>query len=57
MDDSPLISPIIKEYTSKHKFEAILNDMIQKVLTELPADPYSLMCSLIQEVININKYN
>ena len=57
MDDSPLISPIIKEYASKHKIEAVLNDMIQNVLTELPADPYSLMCSLIQEVININKYN
>ena len=57
MDDSPLISPIIKEYTSKHKIEAILNDMNQKVLPELPADPYSLMCSLIQEVINLNKYN
>ena len=53
MDDSPLISPTIKEYASKHKIEGVLNDMIQKVLTQLPADPYSLMCSLIQQVINI----
>ena len=31
MDDSPLISPTIKEYASKHKIEGIVNDMIQKV--------------------------
>lgn len=50
MDDSPLISPSIKEYASKHKIESVLNDMIQQVLTQLPPDPYSLMCSIIKDV-------
>ena len=50
MDDSPLISPSIKEYASKHKIESVLNDMIQQVLTRLPSDPYSLMCSIIKDV-------
>lgn len=50
MDDSPLVSPLIKEYCTQHNIEEILNNTIQSVLTTLPSDPYSLMCSLLKEV-------
>lgn len=53
MDDSPLVSPMIKDYCTKYNVEEILNNTIQSVLTNLPSDPYSLMCSLLKEVMII----
>ena len=50
MEDSPMISPTIKEYASKYKIEKVLNNMINDILTTLPEEPFSEMSSMIKEV-------
>ena len=51
MDDSPLVPPIIKEYCAKFNIENILNEAINEVMTKMPSDPYSLLCSVLKKVI------
>ncbi len=53
MEDSPLVSPIIKEYCAKFNIENVLNSAINEVMTKLPSDPYSLLCNYLKKV----KYN
>lgn len=50
MEDSPLVSPAIKEYCAKFNIEKILNDTINEVLSKFPSDPYSLICSYLKKV-------
>ena len=50
MEDSPLVSPNIKEYCAKFNIENILNDAINEVLTKFPTDPFSLLCSYLKKV-------
>ena len=58
MEDSPLVSPIIKEYCAKFNIENILNSAINEVMTKMPSDPYSLICNFLKKVKNIiNIYN
>lgn len=54
MEDSPMISPTIKEYASKFKIEKVLNNMINEILTTLPEEPFSEMSTIIKEVKYIN---
>ena len=49
MEDSPLVSPIIKEYCAKFSIEKILNSAINEVLTQLPSDPYSLLSTFLKK--------
>ena len=49
MDDSPLISPIIKEYCAKFDVENILNSAINEVMLKRPSDPYSLFCNILKK--------
>ncbi len=49
MDDSPLISPIIKEYCAKFDVENILNSAINEVILKRPSDPYSLFCNILKK--------
>jgi hypothetical protein len=53
MEDSPIVSPIIKEYCAKFNIENVLNSAINEVMTKLPSDPYSLLCNYLKKV----KYN
>lgn len=41
MNDSPIISNEIKEYLKANQIEENLNEIINKILIELPKDPYS----------------
>lgn len=50
MEDSPLVSPNIKEYCAKFDIEKILNNVINEILTKFPSDPYSLICSSLKNV-------
>jgi len=50
MEDSPLVSPIIKEYCAKYNIENILNDAINEVLIKCPTDPFSLLCGFLKKV-------
>ena len=50
MEDSPLVSPNIKEYCAKFNIEIIINEAINEVLTKFPTDPYSLLCSYLKKV-------
>ena len=49
MEDSPLVSPIIKEYCAKFSIEKILNSAINEVMTKLPSDPYSLLSTFLKK--------
>ena len=51
MDDSPLVSPIIKEYCAKFDVENVLNSAINEVMQKLPPDPFSLFCTILKKVI------
>jgi hypothetical protein len=55
MEDSPLVSPIIKEYCAKFNIENILNSAINEVMNKMPSDPYSLLCNFLKKV-KINFY-
>ena len=55
MEDSPLVSPIIKEYCAKFNIENILNAEINEVMTTMPSDPYSLLCNFLKKVILLIK--
>lgn len=61
MEDSPLVSPNIKEYCAKFNIENILNEAINEVLTKFPTDPFSLLCGYLKKVrkriIYIKKYH
>ena len=46
MEDSPLISPIIKEYCAKFDIENIMNSAINEVMLKMPSDPYSFFCNI-----------
>ena len=52
MEDSPLVSPIIKEYCAKFNIENILNSAINEVMNKMPSDPYSLLCNFLKKVKN-----
>lgn len=56
MEDSPLVSPNIKDYCAKFNLENILNDAINETLTTLPSDPFSLICSYLKKVTKIIFY-
>lgn len=51
MEDSHIIAPAIKEYSSKHKLERTLNTIVQDILVMLPEDPFTVMCSMLQKVL------
>ena len=52
MEDSPLVSPIIKEYCAKFNIEDILNEAINEVMNTMPSDPYSFLCNALKKVIS-----
>jgi hypothetical protein len=52
MNESAIVSPLIREYVTKHKIEEILNEAINKVLRELPDDPFSQLSSFVLSVLN-----
>lgn len=54
MEDSPLISPKVKEYCIKYNIESTLNEALNEALTTLPQDPYSFLCGKFKEVSNIS---
>ena len=56
MEDSPLVSPNIKEYCAKFNLENILNEAINEILTKFPTDPFSLLCSYLKNVRKKIKY-
>ena len=43
MVDHPLVSHDIRAYMEKHQIEAGLNKALNRVLGELPQDPFSTM--------------
>ena len=43
MTDHPLIPTEIREYLNKHGLESVLNKAMNKVLREMPHDPFSQM--------------
>ena len=49
MEDSPLISPFIKEYCGKFNMESVLNDIINEAMLSLPSDPFSFLCGKFKE--------
>ena len=51
MEDSPLVSPIIKEYCAKFNIENVLNSAINEVMLKMPPDPFSLFCNILKKVI------
>jgi hypothetical protein len=51
MEDSPLVSPIIKEYCAKFEIENVLNSAINEVMLKMPPDPFSLFCTILKKVI------
>ena len=53
MEDSPLVSPNIKEYCAKFNIENILNEAVNEVLTKFPSDPFSLICGYLKKVRKI----
>ena len=51
MEDSSLVSPIIKEYCAKFNIENVLNSAINEVMLKMPPDPFSLFCNILKKVI------
>ena len=62
MDDNPMINrksssliegselpPEIKEYIEQHKLETTLTKAFNEVMSKLPIDPYSEICSILKE--------
>ena len=53
MDNNLIENPIVKEYVSKFNLEQFLNKMVNNILNNLPEDPFSEMCTLINDVRKI----
>ena len=51
MEDSPLVSPIIKEYVAKFNIENVLNSAINELMLKMPSDPFSFFCNILKKVI------
>lgn len=51
MNESELVSPIIKEYISKFDLEEVLNEVINDVMIMMPEDPFASLSKLLNEVI------
>ena len=49
MEDSPLVSPIIKEYCAKFNIEKVMNSAINEIMSKMPSDPYSLLCTFLKK--------
>ena len=49
MEDSPLVSPIIKEYCAKFNIEKIMNSAINEIMTKMPSDPYSFLFTFLKK--------
>ena len=49
MEDSPLVSPIIKEYCAKFNIEKVMNSAINEIMLKMPSDPYSLLCTFLKK--------
>jgi hypothetical protein len=50
MEDNMIVTPAVKEYISKFNIETVLNKMVNDILIKLPDDPFSEMCTIINEV-------
>ena len=49
MEDSPLVSPVIKEYCVKFNIEKIMNSAINEIMTKMPSDPYSYLFTFLKK--------
>ena len=50
MSNNLIENPTVKEYVSKYNLEQFLNKMVNNILINLPDDPFSEMCTLINDV-------
>ena len=50
MANNLIENPTVKEYVSKYNLEQFLNKMVNNILINLPDDPFSEMCTLINDV-------
>ena len=56
MEDSPLISPHVKEYCCKFNLESVINQALNDALKTFPKDPISFLCGKFKQVKSIKSY-